>query len=359
MRFSRRSTSRTCPICGYSLQEDIEKDLASDAGSKSAAYTEAIVTHIQTVHPDFWNWQQSKRRLGFGLGIVTGALTGIGLFYLLAIVLQVPGGNWGGVIPTVSFVGFFVPYALITRRGAEHFRAQWREQGKTATPTFTRPVEPTVFETGPAANNDEMVDLAMLLPSQLGILDMGISNVDWKLLIPQGRAFVRVPPDGAVFRNHTMYLAANLEGKLSANDWKPLIASSMINYRKLRPQKRRLALAMAMPVIITYVASWIFLPSLFPTTHSCANGQCAVQNLGWFILGFGGIALFVAMIIVGVIMTQKFRVLSDMETVHYFGKSSLTSSLQKVIQASPGDALSVQRRIDRIERMNYLSVGSS
>ena len=150
-----------------------------------------------------------------------------------------------------------------------------------------------------------------------------------------------------------------MEGKLSANDWKPLIASSMINYRKLRPQKRRLALAMALPVIITYVASWIFLPSLFPTTHSCANGQCAVQNLGWFILAFGGIALFVAMIIVGVIMTQKFRVLSDMETVHYFGKGNLTSSLQKVIQASPGDALSVQRRIDRIERMNYLSVGSS
>ena len=359
MRFSRRSTSRTCPICGYSLQEDIEKDLASDAGSKSAAYTEAIVTHIQTVHPDFWKWEQSKRRLGFGLGIVTGALTGIGLFYLLAIVLQVPGGNWGRLIGAVSFGAFLVPYALITRRGAEHFRAQWREQGKTATPTFTRPVEPTVFETGPAANNDAMVDLAMLLPSQLGILDMGISNVDWKLLIPQGRAFVRVPPDGAVFRNHTMYLAANLEGKLSANDWKPLIASSMINYRKLRPQKRRLALAMAMPVIITYVASWIFLPSLFPTTHSCANGQCAVQNLGWFILGFGGIALFVAMIIVGVIMTQKFRVLSDMETVHYFGKGNLTSSLQKVIQASPGDALSVQRRIDRIERMNYLSVGSS
>ena len=109
MRFSRRSTSRTCPICGYSLQEDIEKDLASDAGSKSAAYTEAIVTHIQTVHPDFWNWQQSKRRLGFGLGIVTGALTGIGLFYLLAIVLQVPGGNWGGVIATFSSVGFLVP----------------------------------------------------------------------------------------------------------------------------------------------------------------------------------------------------------------------------------------------------------
>jgi len=58
------------------------------------------------------------------------------------------------------------------------------------------------------------------------------------------------------------------------------------------------------------------------------------------------------MIIVGVIMTQKFRVLSDMETVHYFGKSNLTSSLQRVIQASPGDTLNVQRRIDKIERMN-------
>src|SRR2546427_10638237 len=92
MRFSRGSTSRTCPICGYSLQEDIEKDLASYAGSKSAAYAEAIVTHIQTVHPDFWKWEQSKRRLGFGLGIIAGGLTGIGLFDLLANVVPVQGG---------------------------------------------------------------------------------------------------------------------------------------------------------------------------------------------------------------------------------------------------------------------------
>src|SRR3989442_13045377 len=113
MRFSRGSTSRTCPICGYSLQEDIEKDLASYAGPKSGAYTEAIGTHIQTVHPDFWNWQQSKRRLGFGLGTVTGALTGTGMFYLLAILLQVPGGNWSVVITTFSFVGFLVPSALV------------------------------------------------------------------------------------------------------------------------------------------------------------------------------------------------------------------------------------------------------
>src|SRR2546426_10093829 len=147
MRFSRRSMSRTCPICGYLLQDDIERDLASYAGSKSAAYTEAIVTHIQTVHPDFWNWQQSKRRLGFGLGIVTGALTGIGLFYLLAIVLQVPGGYWVGVIVIFSFVGFLVAYVLITCVGADHFRAQWREQGRTATLSLTRPVEPKMCET--------------------------------------------------------------------------------------------------------------------------------------------------------------------------------------------------------------------
>jgi len=67
-----------------------------------------------------------------------------------------------------------------------------------------------MFETRPAADDDAMVSLATGLPSQLGVLDMRISSVDWKSLIPQGRAFVRVPPDGAVFRNQTMYLAANM-----------------------------------------------------------------------------------------------------------------------------------------------------
>lgn len=351
MRFSRGLSSRTCPICGYSLQEEVEKDLAGDSGSRSMAYAQAIVTHIQTVHPDFWSWEQSKRRIGLGLGVVTGALTGIGLFYLLALVLQVPG-NWGGFVAILSVGAFFIPYAVIARRGAKHFKSQWLEQGKTATPTFTRPIGLTGFETESAADDDAIMSLATSMQSQLGILGMRISSVAWKSLIPQGRAFVRVPSDGAVFRNQIMYLGANMEGKLSANDWKPLIASAMINYRKLRPQKRRLLFVMAMPVIITYVASWVFLPPLFPTTHSCANGQCAYQNWGIFILIFGGIALFVAMIIAGMLMMQRFRILSDMETVHYFGKNSLTSSLQKVIQASPGDTVNVQRRIDKIERMN-------
>lgn len=350
MRLTRKPTSRTCPICGYSLEGDIEKDLASDAGSRSAAYSEAIVTHIQTVHPDFWSWEQSKRRLGFGLGIITGSLTGVGLFFLLAFILNVQGGNWGRLVATLSLGGFLIPYALITRRGEAHFRTQWHEQGKTATPTPTTLVEQTGIETSQAADDYAIVNLVTGL-SQLGILDLRISNVVWKSLIPQGRGFIRVPVDGAVFQNQTMYLATRMEGKLSESDWKPLIASAMINYRKLRPQKKRLLLAMAMPVIITYIASWIFLPPLFPTTNSCVNGQCAFQNWGMFILIFGGIALFVAMIIIGTFMMQKFRVLSDLETVHFFGKSSLTNSLQKVIQASPGDKLSVQKRIDKIERM--------
>src|SRR6266852_87441 len=98
-----------------------------------------------------------------------------------------------------------------------------------------------------------------------------------------------IPPDRAVFGTNTLYLAECMEGKLSVDEWKPLIASAL-NYRKIS-----WVLTIAVPVIAAYAASWFLLPPLYPTTHSCANGQCAVNNVGWDILIILGPILLIAL----------------------------------------------------------------
>src|SRR5881409_3982496 len=94
----------------------------ADGAPTPAAYGEAYLTHFQTVHPDFWRWDQSKRRIGIGLGLVTATATGVLTFYVLAFVLHIDGSGWGEAVAGICTVAFVIPFALISRRGAEHFK---------------------------------------------------------------------------------------------------------------------------------------------------------------------------------------------------------------------------------------------
>ncbi len=101
--------TRTCPICGYQLEQDVEYE--KSVGFTRAAYPAALEAHFTSVHPDFWSWEQSKRRLGIGLGIVTAVLTGLGLFYVFGIVLHIGQYAETGYLILI-LVAFVLPIAL-------------------------------------------------------------------------------------------------------------------------------------------------------------------------------------------------------------------------------------------------------
>ena len=156
-----------------------------------------------------------------------------------------------------------------------------------------------------------------------------------------------IPPDGVVFGTDTIYLAECMEGKLSVDEWKPLIASAL-NYRKLGGRKISWVLTIAVPVIAAYAASWFLLPPLYPTTHSCANGQCAVNNVGWDILIILGPALLVALIGFFAFTWKRFRFIADKQAADLLGKKQLLRSLQRVLDVSSPNRSFAQKRIDKL-----------
>ena len=315
-------------------------------GFTRAANAAALEAHLKSVHPDFWSWEQSKKRLGFGLGFVGAALTGAVLFYLFGFILHI-GQYAGGWYASVIFVAFFVPYGLITRRGASHFKAQWQLEGKGQQPTGISQGL-TNASIVSVSSDASILNLTNELTLKLKLTGIPFSSVQWQYSIPAGPYSSTTSGDSPIFRDQTIYLSPNIQDKLSIDDLKPLIAAALINYRGLRPRKTKNVLAITLPAIALYIIAWFALPPLFPTTTSCANGQCAINNLAWDVLIIVLPFLTVGLIVGNVISIRKFKWIADKETSALFGKDQLITSLRNVSKASPADEWSVEQRLRRL-----------
>jgi hypothetical protein len=218
----------------------------------------------------------------------------------------------------------------------------------------------------PLGSNDAaIINLTNELAKRFG-LSKTFSTVAWetgfvrknrgRYATMQPTTFVPMPADTPTFRDHTIYLARNMESQLSTDDWKPLIASALINRWKLRTRKFGRILAITVPVIAVYVAGWILLPPMYPTVTHCgppythSYGTCAIDNQAWNLLVPLGLFLWIPLLIASLISLRPLFNAStaDRETAEMFGRDNIVYSLRKVSEVSPSDAWRVQRRIGRL-----------
>jgi len=114
---------------------------------------------------------------------------------------------------------------------------EWEPEGKPVEETVRGDVEDG---TGlPSASYlDPIVGLGNELARQLG-LSQTFSSVEWqegfvrknrgRYATVQPTTLVPIPSDTPIFRGRSIYLAQNMQGQLSTEEWKPLIASALIN----------------------------------------------------------------------------------------------------------------------------------
>jgi hypothetical protein len=83
--------------------------------------------------------------------------------------------------------------------------------------------------------------------------------------IPAGRSARPVPSDWCSFLRHSMVMPSRMMGKLTVEEWRPLIGSSLMYARKMKPRLRgRAFLLNGMPLIVS-LALPIALAILFET----------------------------------------------------------------------------------------------
>ena len=164
------------------------------------------------------------------------------------------------------------------------------------------------------------------------------------------------PDKPALLRKHRLGLREELRGKLSPDEWRPLLASSLVLYTKMR--KRRLMLESVVPLLSMLVGGlliyllWAPVLSLIHDTGSRGDASALVLFIGVF-FGFGWIT--------GP-FRRKLRFRADEIVSREFGmKEELLESLRKIDNMSVVDTgrfsnplrqATIAQRIENLLRMS-------
>jgi len=98
------------------------------------------------------------------------------------------------------------------------------------------------------------------LGQQLDITKLNVREVRWSSIVPLGRSAVPIPSDWCFFLFHAIVMPARMMGKLTPEEWRPLIASSILYQKRLRRSAdRRQALYIVFPTFLALLSSAIIV----------------------------------------------------------------------------------------------------
>src|SRR6267378_5799619 len=100
-------------------------------------------------------------------------------------------------------------------------------------------------------DDPRLLEMASSLGQQLDLPGLNLRDIRWMEWIPAGRSARSVPSDWCSFLRHSMVMPARMTGKLTVEEWRPLIASSLVFEKKVRRSMRgRAFLLTGLPVIL-------------------------------------------------------------------------------------------------------------
>ncbi len=93
--------------------------------------------------------------------------------------------------------------------------------------------------------------MASSLGQQLDLPGLNLRDIRWMEWIPAGRSTRSVPSDWCTFLRHSMIMPARMMGKLTVEEWRPIIASSLVLEKKIKRSMRGTTfLLTGMPLIV-------------------------------------------------------------------------------------------------------------
>lgn len=332
-----------CPVC-----QQVIEPTAGLTGQ--VALLDSFTTHVRLNHPDFLAWEKSRLKYGVMIGAISGLVTGIATIGLGIYVFHLPSSA-GRVLAVIPFLGFLLPIALINKLGARKYAEQWRNR-----PVSLPPEAPQV----PVGNPDlipspqrdqEMLSITRDLTMRLGIENFNPEAIHWQTLVPRGNRFDTVLSDRSIIRGTSLYFAENMRDRLSPEDWRPVIASSLVYDKRIHNKVAIGILAKLVPIMIVCLIGWILLPPLFPTiTYYDSKGNPASYwNNGWLIMIVTGFAIMFALIPIVSYWLRGYRDRADRIAAQTVGTTQFIESLRKIGQASPSNLDGVTRRMKKLE----------
>src|SRR6266487_2735945 len=220
----RKKVSRECPICGETMEMD---PWAITLSNK----------HYEQTHLEYQKWLKrwTRELLLIGLlGVLTLALS-LGLFFPCGITCQSNPFEWVGFYELLAYTGVMGLLVFQYRQGLRRFERDWRE-GQGIVQTF-----------GNTSEDEQILHLTGELCHQLNT----------PKLVPK-----------------------KILGVLTIEEWKPIIASSLIFMQWIRPKMVRTIELSVLGVLGYAVVTFLLL-----------------QHFGYGIYSYQGLALHPAILL--------------------------------------------------------------
>ncbi len=109
-------------------------------------------------------------------------------------------------------------------------------------------------------DDPRLVEMTMSLGQQLEIPKLNVREVRWSNMVPLGRSAVPISSDWCFFFRHAIVMPARMVGKLTPDEWRPLIGSSILYQKRLRRSADlRQALYIVLPTFLALLSSGIIV----------------------------------------------------------------------------------------------------
>ena len=218
----------------------------------------------------------------------------------LIVVLEILAGTW---------------LVLATyRRGLERLRLTWREEHPSGFVEGAEPTTPSAPLTEYQAQEDKgILDIATEVCARLNITKLQLTNLTWVgQYFPMGRGAMKFRPDMCYFGPGMIMVPQILKGKLNEEEWRPLVASSLVFDLK----QRKLIGRLIVEIVVIVLGVLLLVP------------------LGLFFLGVPGLTLVVPLILFSYLLGRRTRgkilLESDYEAAGIVGNESFSRTLSKI-----------------------------
>jgi hypothetical protein len=168
---------------------------------------------------------------------------------------------------------------------------------------------------------------------QLNIANYNPTFVSWEALDSRVRGGVEFRYDECVIEKYCVTLSAKMKDVLEPDDWKPIIASSLIFSKKLRIRGLRqtgviFAGLVAIAVLLSFLLP-VLLPQPFTTTTR--SGSSYTGTLGAAIFPLLALALVIpGTVIISVVIARRLKTLADRDATDIVSATAFVTTLETI-----------------------------
>jgi len=294
-------------------------------------------THYEQVHPEYQRWVKRWTREFLVVGSLAALILVLSLLFLFPcdISCRSPPFGWIGFYELLAYTGVVGLLIFQYHQGIGRFKRDWIEgQG-------------IVQAIGSASEDEQILRLTGELCGQLGTSKLVPKRVFWKdvVQVPIGEmpASIEMPSDLVSIGSGNIVLPKRMQGVLTIEEWKPIIASSLIFMPWVRRKMVR-TLELSVLGVLGYAVAIFLLLQYFGYGIFSFQGSLAFHPA---ILLTLGVALFV---ITGRYFTPEAHqelLKADKKAGELYGRDEFVRALQKIHSMGFADVEELEKKKKR------------